>query len=247
MIFSGGVIGGARPAQGVTFGSGAYMLRGALAGVGDGYTGVISFWFKVPSSGVFRELFAGSPDLTSNGAVYARLGNTGWVNMVCKSTDRNTTRVSIATNYAQSNGVNEWYHIVASWNSGTGNRLMYVNGASAAGASTGTNGIIRYNNAYWALGKQLDNTDYFGPGASMAEFFFAPNQFIDLTVASNREKFLRPNGKPAFLGRNGEKPLGVSPSIYLTGPASTFGTNYGTGGDFTPYGTFTDEGSAVTL
>jgi hypothetical protein len=51
-----------------------------------------------------------------------------------------------------------------------------------------------------------------------------------LIPEATRHKFYDAQGKPISLGDHGEIPTGNSPAVYLTGDASSFGTNKGTGG-----------------
>lgn len=64
-----------------------------------------------------------------------------------------------------------------------------------------------------------------------AEFLWFDDTYIDLSVSTNRDKFLQVN-----IGTTGEGPTGLSPIIYLTGSASEWndagGINLGTGGPF---------------
>jgi len=48
-----------------------------------------------------------------------------------------------------------------------------------------------------------------------------------------RRKFITADGKPVFLGDDGELPTGVSPVVFLSGDETEFATNRGTGGAFT--------------
>ncbi len=53
----------------------------------------------------------------------------------------------------------------------------------------------------------------------MAEFWFAPDQYIDFSVAANRNKFHSVAGKPVSLGTDGSAPTGSPPVLYLSAPA----------------------------
>ena len=55
------------------------------------------------------------------------------------------------------------------------------------------------------------------------------------------------NGRPVSLGSDGSKPTGTAPPIYLKGPASTWGVNSGTGGNFTVVGSFSDAATKPSL
>jgi hypothetical protein len=67
----------------------------------------------------------------------------------------------------------------------------------------------------------------------ISDVWIAPGQFVDFSQQSIRRKFIDANGKPVFLGANGELPTGTSPSIFLSGDASSTGfvKNKGSAGD----------------
>jgi len=78
---------------------------------------------------------------------------------------------------------------------------------------------------------------------AISEFYFAPNQYLDLSVEANRRKFITADGKPADLGADGSTPTGTAPAIYLPNRAALIGTNAGTGGNFTVNGAPKDANS----
>lgn len=59
--------------------------------------------------------------------------------------------------------------------------------------------------------------------------------FVDLTVESNRRKFIASDLSPVYLGANGEMPFGTSPATYQTMPttSSDWLVNSGSGAAFT--------------
>jgi len=80
---------------------------------------------------------------------------------------------------------------------------------------------------------------YFG---NFAEFYFAPTQYLDLSVTSNLRKFITTGGGTPDLGSNAATPTGTSPTIYFKGPTTSLlsggnWVNYGTGGNWTASGT----------
>jgi len=85
------------------------------------------------------------------------------------------------------------------------------------------------------LGSALDTYD-------CADYWFAPNVYIDFTQTANRRKFISAAGKPVDLGADGSTPTGTAPAIFLSGDASPTGFqfNKGTGGAFTLTGTLTN-------
>ncbi len=86
----------------------------------------------------------------------------------------------------------------------------------------------------WDLG----GTGSAAPGPGLGDLFVGnPVSFFDLTVASNRRKFINADLTPVDLGTDASSVYGLSPPIYLTvrpaGVPDDFATNNGTGGAFT--------------
>lgn len=97
-----------------------------------------------------------------------------------------------------------------------------------------------------ATGSPLPEVNPSQAKCSLAELYFAPGQYLDLTVPSNLAKFL--NGKkPARLGSNGAVPTGTAPMLYLSGAGNGFAHNRGTGGDMTVAGASLVPSSLVML
>ncbi len=71
---------------------------------------------------------------------------------------------------------------------------------------------------------------------TMADFWF-DDTYLDPTDADNLAKFITAAGGPVDLGGSGELPTGSAPLIFLQGPAASFATNKGTGGNFSVSGT----------
>lgn len=77
------------------------------------------------------------------------------------------------------------------------------------------------NPPYWCIGWYSfptgpKNGFNYGITGCLAEFWFAPGQFIDFTIAGNRRKFNDGNGNPVVLGSTGAIPTGTSPTVYLS-------------------------------
>lgn len=72
-------------------------------------------------------------------------------------------------------------------------------------------------------------------------WFSNQDTFTDLTITSNRRKFINADLSPVDLGDNGEIPFGSAPPMFLHCPVggapADFVANAGTGGAFTPGGT----------
>lgn len=234
MIFPGGVIGGGYGAKGVTFdGSSDYLLlSGGLSGVSDGRVGITSFWINSSYTSANQYIFQCGNFQRFRIILDLTTGN-------LRIVGQNTSGTIILT-LGSSSGVcdGSWHHILAAWDTDTGaNNLVYVDGADDTSLTTRSAANIDYANDDCGLGRRIA-TDNFYLHSDLAEFYFT-TEWLDITSSTVREKFAK-NGRPVYLGSDGSKPTGTAPLVYLKGPASNWGTNSGSGGDFTTHGTFTD-------
>ena len=65
---------------------------------------------------------------------------------------------------------------------------------------------------------------------------FWTTEYIDFSVEANRRKFYSPLQLPVDCGSDGTTPTGTAPAIYMRNDINAYGTNAGTGGDFTTPG-----------
>ena len=119
----------------------------------------------------------------------------------------------------------------------SGNCKMYRNGVDVTSITVApTNVAMDFTYLDWAIGARPDGS--LKLDADLAELWFAPGQWINFSIAANREKFRSSGGAPVTLGSNGSTPTGTAPLIYLGGTDfATWHTNKGTGGGFTANGT----------
>ncbi len=140
---------------------------------------------------------------------------------------------------------NEWYHYLVSFDlSDVNKRHFYINDAPA------TANCVFYNTAETM---KFNRTEILRVGirgnitssvnGNVADFWFDPNTYMDLTIEANRRKFIDARGYPVHLGDNGENVTGVSPEIFLSGKKSDWLTNKGSFPvTFTEVGTVQDSG-----
>jgi len=153
-------------------------------------------------------------------------------------------------NFAATSGTpfspGSWHHFLASADASSDPFVMaaYLDDVLCpedviiTGAPIGT---LPFNGLPLAVG-----TDLSFPGGvigDLAEMWIAPGVSL-LDEGGNvpeatRRKFISPRGKPVYLGAHGELPTGIRPAVFLSGNASRFGVNRGTGGDFGRTGTLT--------
>lgn len=224
------------------FDSTDHLNRGGnLTGIADAKSGIFSCWVRFDGGdGAAQALLFGS-----EGG-----GNVDGVSFY-RDTD-NKLYIQDNTGSAASFGLVSsgtivsgaaWRHILAAWNGATGAKHLYLDGVDAldAGGSAANNVDTEYTDCVnWRVGD-----DTFGEylNGCLAEVYFAPGQYLDLSIAGNRAKFRMANNQPAALGATGASPTGVAPLVFQSlrpGDAvAAFATNRGTGGNFTVSGTLT--------
>ena len=205
--------------------------RGAdLTGNADGSKGICSFWFfpAVPTSAT-QSIYNTSPS-SNIISFFPIFGNRLRFTFV---------QPSAATAFFMFNvtplAVGVWHHILASWDLTvtpvpTGLQL-FINDSSNIGTRTQIAGAtIDYTQADHGF---ADNASFGGGNleSCVSEFYFAPNQFLDFSMTSNRRLFIDAAGDPVELGATGSVPTGTAPLMYF--PDGDGATNAGTGGTFT--------------
>jgi hypothetical protein len=204
------------------FNGSSLLTRSAdLTGLSDSKTGTVSFWFNTSLGAQILRIPTGLFVYISNGKVYVG-GDT--------SSGTVTLNANTANTYDDSN----WHHCIASWDLSSATFQMYIDDVSDATVVTNLNNNISYTggSGLWPTVGGAGTGDYTG---SLSELWFDTTH-IDLSNSANRAKFIGSDGFPVNLGSNGSTPTGTSPIIYLKNTAATFGTNSGTGGDFTASG-----------
>ncbi len=235
------------PVGAATFnGSTTYLSR--LVSELNIHAGTFSCWFKL--------IGGDSTNISIFSAYLGSFPNAGHFNILRDSSNKITvTMVSgggsaltftyqSVTSYTAGGG---WMHLMTSWNGNfsAGSKIanLYINGISdltiTSDASAAFSTIS--NSMEHSVGIDIPNgsvgTQFFN--GSLAEFYMAPINFIDLSLLSNRRKFLTATKRPAFLGVNGSLPTGSQPSIYLKGSGTGFNVESGSVSNYTTTGALT--------
>ena len=123
--------------------------------------------------------------------------------------------------------------------SDSGKRFVYVNDVSQSLiVSTYTNQNIAHDLMSPYIG--YNGSSNFLTGG-IAELYMT-NSYIDFSQEANRLKFRDAFGNPVDLTQQIQAAAIPTPAIYMRFPPTSFGTNSGTGGNFTVNGTITDGG-----
>lgn len=235
-------------ADAVTFdGTNDYALRGAdLTGNANAKVGTVSFWLDI-------NVFAGNARIyeTTGGAftVQTNTGGTSGKNIIVLGKDTGATNriLMLSDNVNLDDGA--WHHILMSWDVANAKGHVYVDDVDDLLAGpTISDAAIDYTQADHALGSDTGgggklNGDLFDLYMNFAEY-------VDITIASNRRKFISASGKPVDLGSDFSNPTGTSPingfHIDTGEAADNFANNRGTGGNFTVTGALTTAASSPT-
>lgn len=226
-------------------GTGDAMTRGAdLTGNADSKSGILSVWVRLDGGdGNALDVIEGTTTVggTTPRFFFTRIATTNLFRVQGRNA-AGTVILQADSNTAYTAGAT-WLHLLASWDLATAAAHFYVNDSSdLAAGSTLTDDTIDYTLADWGVGAKPDASTFLFNGC-IAEFYFAPGQFMDFSSASNRRKFISGEGKPVFLGNDGSTPTGTIPQLMLhlaNGEAvANFATNRAAGGNFSITGTLT--------
>jgi hypothetical protein len=229
-LYGFGAARGGFPIQAITFNGSAYLTNSTDT-LTDSTSGIASVWVRLAASD--ESQYAGILGCRGTETFDIYSNPSGTMTWALKSTG--------GTSKAVQNGpfrsADGWLHMLMAWDAS--NLRVYVNGVSQG--SVATSGLT-FDNTTGSFG--VGSTPA-GGGHSLygdlAEVFVHTGATLDITDAANQAKFRSASGKPVDLGADGSLPLGVQPKIYLSSrpgdAASAFGTNLGSGGNFTMTGT----------
>ena len=207
-------------------GSSDYYVRNAdLDGNADSKTGIASFWsrFDGGDGTILMVLNTDGADIqiqreTNNRILFFLRDALNVVALQMVSTAGGLAASAL------------WRHVLASWDVAAGVAHLYVDDSEDKTVVILVDLVIDYTQTAWGIGASAGGAALFD--GALAEFYFAPNQFLDFSVEANRRKFITAEGTPANLGADGSLPTGTAPLIYCAGGKDAFPANYGTGGSF---------------
>lgn len=214
--------------------AGDYLSRAsAFSNSPNTDNGLLSFWYRATA---FDGTFGDTILENNNVGVISHAQGTNVMRITNQPTDYimdTSSGASTAT----------WYNILASWDfTGSSVLHLYRNDTDVLSViQAHDGGAVDYSAVTaWKVARLGADSSFSFDGA-IAEFYFAPNQFIDLSVVSNRRKFISASGKPVNLGTDGSAPTGSVPLFYLHlddgETVNNFATNRAGNGDFSVNGT----------
>jgi hypothetical protein len=216
-------------AQGVRFdGTNDWLSRASpLSGVVDGQLGILSFWFKMMGGDGSVQIFL--EDGSISGALQFFRNGSNQLNVTVGAIGQVTSTSTFVAGMG-------WKHALAAWNAASLSMRLYIQDVSEH-SITAAGGTADYTHTDFFIGARSGGSLILN--AEVAEFYFNTAEFLDISVAANRRKFISAGGAPVNLGADGSTPTGNAPAIYLSGPVATWHTNDGSGGGFTVTGALT--------
>lgn len=200
------------------------VSKTALTGISNSDSGIVYFRFRLDGN-------------NGNDMTFMRINGTGFE--VNRSTANQVRIVGVnplgttvlglfsTTNFTSSTA---WHKVLMAWDLSAGLAYLYIDDVADLASSIIVNDVINYT--IGATATQVGGASAILDGC-LSEVYFAPGQYMDITNATNRAKFNQ------YLGNDGSIPTGVAPLVYLKNDYLTYGTNSGTGGNFTVTGTLT--------
>ena len=237
--YGGGGGGGDFPVNAVHFdGSNDYLARGGdLTGAANGENILISFWFNMAGGdGVFQSFLR----TDTNGARLERNSSDKIVMSLINDAGGSIWKVTSTSSFSTSVNAG-WHHLLITAQLDVSPVAhIYLDDASldVTENTAPLNGDINMTGTDWGVGADP------GAGAQkafadMAEVYFT-DEFLDISVESNRRKFIDASGFPVDVGSDGSTPTGTAALIFMQGATVSWHTNDGSGGGFTENGALTD-------
>ena len=218
------------------------------SGFADNKLMTISLWFKPDTAGTNSRLVgaAGPGHTTSQGRFSLQDIGGNWGLRFFIKNDINSPLGQFAEfDMSLNNDDTTWYHFMLSFDlANSSNRHTYLDNVSQGVSwSTYTDENIPWLSLDFSLGANGTGASNRYSGA-LQEVWIA-NQYIDLSNAANRAKFIDGSGKPVDLGTDGTGPTGTAPLFLMRNAYGTFEQDQsGRSNDFTVTGALADEGSS---
>lgn len=188
-----------------------------FTGNANGKQGLCSFWIKPSATSGFSPFIG-------NGSGNIAIGVSGLAMHVYGANAAGSEILGLDTTTNLT--LNVWTHILMSWDLGAAYAKLYINDVyRSSGFEMHTNDTLDYADGGWTIAES-------GFAGCLSEFYFAPNQFLDITNSVNRRKFVTADLKAVDLGADGSIPTGTSPLYYMRKNGSNRLVNSGSGGNF---------------
>lgn len=217
------------------------LKRGAgMTGAVDSKMFTLSYWVRRDAAANYGVIIAAQTSLSGDYTIRRFMAESEVTNNKVYIEAKDASGNVILSIKSSALSLGEMHHVLVSIDlSNTSKRHLYVDGVSdLATVTTYTDAAIDFTVAQWTIGGYSDlTTPLLG---ELADVWFMPGVYMDLSIGTNRDKFRNPlTENAADLGATGSTPTGSAPLVYLGRDLDTWHTNKGTGGGFTASGTLT--------
>jgi len=228
--------------EAVTFdGTNNYMKHTSSSGWSDTKQFTISIWFRASSlhDGFLFDI--GDVSVTTSSHLY--LESDGGIILGLKDSGSFNQKHTITSSDSAKYAANTWYHLLASVRTNSSSTAyFYKNDTVSDGTwSDHFNSNIDWTRNQYSIGSKINEGNKFNGDLGP---IWIDNTYLDITVESNRRKFISASGTPVDLGSDGSTPTGSQPKVYIRGEASVWNSadnNKGSTSDYSEIGgTITD-------
>ena len=210
-------------ANGVSFPSTSNVTNTSMPSVAAGKAMTAVFFVRIPTTWPTAAPLVDF--LTSGGTQKLVIKTASSGRMSVQSVDTGITHTTPSSTFAADTGPTGAYYLVGvSIDTRAGQRLAQFRVGATVATMSGFAGLADDTDLWPALGRWRVNNS--GVALDMAEVFVDLTTALDLSDSAVWAKF----AATASRGANGSIPTGAQPVLYLSGDASTFGTNKGSGG-----------------
>jgi len=213
------------PAIGDFDGAADYLSRGSdLTGLADSKTGILSLWMRIDGGdGETRYILRNNIhhfylNLTT-GNTFQVMGKDAVPAVKLQLTSTSTYTASAS-----------WLHVLVAYDMASASHF-YIDDIDIKNELALVDAALDLTPAGWTIADIAGGSVSPFNGA-ISELYFAPNQYLDFSIETNRRLFIDESGYPVDLGPSGYKPTGTAPLVYMRTQFNNCGLNSGTGGDF---------------
>ena len=217
----------------------ALSIAGEPTGMSDGKDVLFSCWVKKAADGSFQILFnfGGSVQqvtyFTSGNKLVTQWRGVGGGGIL--GTWTSNTTINVASG---------WTHILYAIDAANTTFQCYFDDVADSASYSVTNNVIDWTLTNYRIGNYYNGS--LKLNGDLADFYVT-NEYLDLSVESNRRKFIDASGKPVDLGSDGSTPTGTAALFFHKADAVTpdnIRLNVGSSDDYVVTGAFTNASSS---
>ncbi|MZH02997.1 MAG: LamG domain-containing protein [Nitrospinae bacterium] len=209
------------------------FINDATLGQSDGKSFLISFWIKMDDNGVTEDIY-----FTSTSKFFAKRDFTNKLEIKFRDSNGSDAYAGLSNNatFTIAGGL---HHVLIAADFANSVIQVYIDDVedTMTDITAVNNRTVKFKDSSFAIGAQTSGVGKLN--GQLAHFYLA-EEYLDISILSNRRKFIDAIGNPVDLGSNGSTPTGNQPLIYLNNTTSTWQNNLGSGGNFTENGALTD-------